>query len=481
MTKKIQILNYTFEGEKDAVIKLEEYISDLDGAFDDETSKEIKLSIIEKIKLNNDKDFVDINIVKRIESEIGKPEKNVYQRFFRSNGFFGVCGGLAQYFGVSVWLVRILFLAPFISFFILNPIYDYSLTIQFYNPLDPLVLALLNSMSVVAFLATSFYVFSLITIPKAVTEEEQLELKGTKISDEIILQAIKNKLNYKSNFIWNGVVKVVFFGVKLGLFVFDYTLQIINSFVAIVSLVFLVVSGYFLVPSIFGFFHVGYIRLNNPVQDWYVSSFLSSSFFDSDINFWVGLSIVPLVFLSWFVFWLLMLLKAKSKVGVKKILTFLGVFSLGLSVLFAGLYVSNIHQIEAQENISTRVLGPIDTDKNSVSIVNVEESVNWDVYVRYTKSDRNEVVVEGDENIIKHVQFKDTIEYDDKISLFSSFNLCYFCNEIIVISIYASEPVTLNYEAYQMTYPYYNDVNGEFVLSVDTQDFIILGQDVIVE
>lgn len=89
----------------------------------------------------------------------------------------GVCGGLASYFGVNVWVPRILFLIPFLSF--VTSWHSWGV----FN--FPNFLSLSFSPG-----ATLVYIILWLIIPEAISTADRLEMKGEKVD----LNSIKNTI-----------------------------------------------------------------------------------------------------------------------------------------------------------------------------------------------------------------------------------------------------------------------------------------------
>ncbi|MFY7652519.1 MAG: PspC domain-containing protein [Chitinophagaceae bacterium] len=89
----------------------------------------------------------------------------------------GVCGGLASYFGVNVWIPRVLFLIPFISF-----VFKWS----HWGWFDfPHFVNLSFSPG-----ATIIYIILWLILPEAITAAEKLEMKGERVD----VNSIKNTI-----------------------------------------------------------------------------------------------------------------------------------------------------------------------------------------------------------------------------------------------------------------------------------------------
>ena len=125
---------------------------------------------------------------------------NVYngvkKRLYRNpeNKFIaGVCSGIATYFNINVWIPRVLFLLPFISFFFrwgrFGPFHFPSFLSFSFSPGTLLV-----------------YIILWMVLPEASTTSEKLEMKGEKVDLESIknsvleeMKGVKERMNRMSN------------------------------------------------------------------------------------------------------------------------------------------------------------------------------------------------------------------------------------------------------------------------------------------
>lgn len=93
----------------------------------------------------------------------------------------GVCSGLAKYFGINVWIPRVLFILPFISFAFRHwhwGLFDFPSFINISFSPGALVI----------------YIILWIVLPEATTAAEKLELRGEKVDVESIKNTIKSDL-----------------------------------------------------------------------------------------------------------------------------------------------------------------------------------------------------------------------------------------------------------------------------------------------
>ena len=109
---------------------------------------------------------------------------SVRKRLFRDPDekiIAGVCSGLSQYFGVSVWIPRLLFVIPFLSFafnFSRHNFFDYGDFFSFSVSPGTIV----------------FYVILWMVLPEALTTADKLEMKGEKIDLHSIKNTIQNDM-----------------------------------------------------------------------------------------------------------------------------------------------------------------------------------------------------------------------------------------------------------------------------------------------
>ncbi len=102
------------------------------------------------------------------------------KRFFRDTDdkiIGGVCSGISQYFGINVWIPRLLFLLPFLSF---------GFNFSHWNWWN------LNHIWNITFSPGSLFVYIILwlVLPEAKTAAEKLEMKGEKVD----LNSIKNTI-----------------------------------------------------------------------------------------------------------------------------------------------------------------------------------------------------------------------------------------------------------------------------------------------
>jgi phage shock protein PspC (stress-responsive transcriptional regulator) len=109
-------------------------------------------------------------------TKIGSPRKRLF-RDPENKLIGGVCGGLASYFGVNVWIPRLLFLVPFLSFV---TSWHHWGAFNFPNFIN-----LSFSPG-----ATLVYIILWLIIPEALSTSDRLEMKGEKVN----LSNIKNTI-----------------------------------------------------------------------------------------------------------------------------------------------------------------------------------------------------------------------------------------------------------------------------------------------
>ncbi len=99
----------------------------------------------------------------------------------------GVCAGLSKYFGIQVWIVRILFLIPFIRF-VVN--FQHLHLFQFWDAPDfPNLLDITFSPG-----AVFVYIVLWLVLPEAKTSADKLEMVGEKVDLNSIKNTIQNDM-----------------------------------------------------------------------------------------------------------------------------------------------------------------------------------------------------------------------------------------------------------------------------------------------
>jgi phage shock protein PspC (stress-responsive transcriptional regulator) len=122
-------------------------------------------------------------------------QSNITRRLYRSNDdkiIAGVCGGLAAYFNVSVWVPRLIFALPLLVSIMSGPFawwwHDWAI---FWAPK-----MIFGGLGGTLFLT---YIVLWITVPVAVTSAEKLEMRGEKVDVNSIRNTVKEDLeSFKS-------------------------------------------------------------------------------------------------------------------------------------------------------------------------------------------------------------------------------------------------------------------------------------------
>jgi phage shock protein PspC (stress-responsive transcriptional regulator) len=134
ITVSINLGGYSFNIDEDAYAELKRYLKNLELHFAGEESSSEILSDIEtrmaelfRIKLTNYKQVIDISDVHQVISVLGTPEdisdnegptvrdkfsSPGYHRMYRDSDhrvIGGVCAGIAAYWDIEIWLVRLIF------------------------------------------------------------------------------------------------------------------------------------------------------------------------------------------------------------------------------------------------------------------------------------------------------------------------------------------------------------------------------------
>ena len=109
---------------------------------------------------------------------IGSRRKKLY-RDIDEKYLGGICSGISHYFGINVWIPRLLFLLPMISFAFRFDDHDYGFFPNFIH------------FSPSAFI---IYIILWIVLPEAKTTTEKLEMKGEKVDMDSIKETVKEEI-----------------------------------------------------------------------------------------------------------------------------------------------------------------------------------------------------------------------------------------------------------------------------------------------
>jgi phage shock protein PspC (stress-responsive transcriptional regulator) len=185
ITVSINLGGYSFNIDEDAYAELKRYLKNLELHFAGEESSAEILSDIEtrmaelfRTKLTNYKQVIDIGDVHQVITVLGTPEdlsdnegptvrdkfsSPGYHRMYRDNDhrvIGGVCAGIAAYWDIELWLVRLIFF----------------------------ILAMMG----VGFL---IYLILYIVLPEAKTTAEKIAMKGNPVNIHNIKNSVKQEFD----------------------------------------------------------------------------------------------------------------------------------------------------------------------------------------------------------------------------------------------------------------------------------------------
>jgi phage shock protein PspC (stress-responsive transcriptional regulator) len=183
ITVSINLGGYSFNIDEDAYAELKRYLKNLDLHFAGEESSSEILSDIEtrmaelfRAKLTGYKQVIDIEDARQVISVLGTPEdisdndrptarekfsSPGYHRMYRDTdhrAIGGVCSGMAAYWNIELWVVRLVFL----------------------------ILAMMG----IGFL---IYLILYIVLPEAKTTAEKIEMKGNPVNINNIKDSVKKE------------------------------------------------------------------------------------------------------------------------------------------------------------------------------------------------------------------------------------------------------------------------------------------------
>jgi len=183
ITVSINLGGYSFNIDEDAYAELKRYLKNLELHFAGEESSSEILSDIEtrmaelfRAKLTGYKQVIDIEDARQVISVLGTPEdisdndrpsarekfsSPGYHRMYRDTdhrAIGGVCSGMAAYWNIEIWVVRLVFL----------------------------ILAMMG----IGFLV---YFILYIVLPEAKTTAEKIEMKGNPVNIHNIKDSVKKE------------------------------------------------------------------------------------------------------------------------------------------------------------------------------------------------------------------------------------------------------------------------------------------------
>jgi phage shock protein PspC (stress-responsive transcriptional regulator) len=185
ITVSINLGGYSFNIDEDAYAELKRYLKNLELHFAGEESSSEILSDIEtrmaelfRTKLTNYKQVINIQDVQQIVSVLGTPEdisendrptsrdkfsSPGYHRMYRDTDhrvIGGVCAGMAAYWDIELWVVRLIFFA----------------------------LAMMG-------VGILIYLILYIVLPEAKTTAEKIEMKGNPVNIHNIKDSVKKEFD----------------------------------------------------------------------------------------------------------------------------------------------------------------------------------------------------------------------------------------------------------------------------------------------
>jgi phage shock protein PspC (stress-responsive transcriptional regulator) len=183
ITVSINLGGYSFNIDEDAYAELKRYLKNLELHFAGEESSSEILSDIEtrmaelfRAKLAGYKQVIDIEDVRQVISVLGTPEdisdndrptarekfsSPGYHRMYRDTdhrAIGGVCSGMAAYWNMEIWVVRLIFL----------------------------ILAMMG-------IGILIYLILYIVLPEAKTTAEKIEMKGNPVNINNIKDSVKKE------------------------------------------------------------------------------------------------------------------------------------------------------------------------------------------------------------------------------------------------------------------------------------------------
>ena len=241
MSKKITISGVTISTEKKVDTQIKAYFQLLQNNYEGEVLEDVSNSFLEKLFEISKERSVNEGDLEKIKQQIGLPQKPIYKRFFRYKGVLGgVAHGIAQYFNIPVFIPRIIFAIPLITLglFLLEFISIYTIFIYEIRPLifitnvqdgytySSLTENILNNSEPFFLIYLAMWIF----VPRAKTENEIAEINGGYIENDQLYSTILNKVTYNNSLIKKFITKILFVVARIGIFLFDVLVSILNNF-----------------------------------------------------------------------------------------------------------------------------------------------------------------------------------------------------------------------------------------------------------
>ncbi|MFC2098891.1 PspC domain-containing protein [Bacteroidota bacterium] len=275
-TIKINLSGQIFTLDEDAYQVLKDYLDSISKRFRDsnegmEIIEDIESRIAELFheKVSEKKQVITINDVRAIINIMGQPEEILEEegnaeeqsestyyngkktrKFYRdpdNTAIGGVCSGLAAYFGIEIWLMRLLWV------------------IFFFATGGGLIFIL--------------YIVLWIAVPKATTAAEKLEMRGEKVTVSNIEKTVKEEYETVKENVKEGYQKVKNSNeMKKTKSVLDEIFYVIGQFILIIFKIILFAIGFSLIIA-------GVVTLSAlSIGFFFSSTVFPMRWFGSDIN-----------------------------------------------------------------------------------------------------------------------------------------------------------------------------------------------------
>ncbi|RYY50031.1 MAG: PspC domain-containing protein [Chitinophagaceae bacterium] len=295
-------------------------------------------------------------------AELGGMRKKLY-RDTDDKIIAGVCSGIANYFGVNVWIPRVLFLLPFLSF------------VSRWGHWGDFPLGFTFSPG-----ALIIYIILWLVIPEANTTTEKLEMKGEKVDmnsiKNSVMEEMKGMQQRAEKFGKEASAIAQEKGQAFGADVSHLTKRSRNSFGDIIALLFKIFAYFiigsaliFLIVALFGF---GIVSIGLfPAKDFVLHSGWQNAFAWGTLIFFIAVPIIGII--TWIIRRI-----AKIKSNRKWLRSSFGaMWILGL-VCFIALISSVIRDFRSINNINEEqvMLSNPNISKLEITTLNPEKKYN---------------------------------------------------------------------------------------------------------
>ncbi len=283
---------------------------------------------------------------------IGSPRKKLF-RDVDDKIIGGVCSGIANYFGINVWIPRVLFLLPILSFLSGNW-GDFSDVFRIGFSPSALII----------------YIILWLVIPEATTTSEKLEMKGERVDMNTIknsvMEEMKGMQQRAEKFGQEAKTFATDKGRAVGAEIAPLAKRSSRGLGDVIILLFKVfayfIIGCIAIGFIFALFGFGIVSIGMfPVKDFVLTDGWQNAFAWGTLIFFIAVPIIGII--TW-------IIRRLAKITTNRKLmrtSFIAMWVLGL-VCFVGLIVTVARDFRSTSTINEETVGLADATVNKLEV-----------------------------------------------------------------------------------------------------------------